>query len=44
VLKEGRIAESGTHHELMRLNGYYASLVHRQTRGLLQNEGEPMST
>lgn len=44
VLKEGRISESGTHHELMRLQGYYASLVHRQTRGLLQNEGEPLTT
>lgn len=40
VLKHGRIAESGTHQELMRLRGYYASLVERQTRGLIRNEGE----
>ncbi|HYP16416.1 MAG TPA: ATP-binding cassette domain-containing protein, partial [Opitutus sp.] len=42
VLREGRIAESGRHAELMRLGGYYATLVHRQTHGLLQNEGEPL--
>ncbi len=35
VLKEGRIVEEGTHGRLMQLNGYYASLVRRQTRGLL---------
>jgi ATP-binding cassette subfamily B protein len=40
VLREGRVAEQGTHRELMALNGYYASLVNRQTRGLLRNEGE----
>ncbi len=40
VLRDGRIAEMGGHEELMALNGYYASLVKRQTRGLLQNEGE----
>ena len=42
VLQEGRIAEQGRHRELMRLGGYYASLVRRQTRGLLQNEGEEL--
>jgi ATP-binding cassette subfamily B protein len=41
VLKDGRIAEAGTHDELVRARGYYASLVTRQTAGLLQNEGEP---
>jgi ATP-binding cassette, subfamily B, bacterial len=40
VLKEGRIVERGRHHELMKLDGYYRSLVERQTRGLLKNEGE----
>ena len=40
VLKEGRIGESGTHTELMRLGGYYTSLVKRQTHGLIRNEGE----
>lgn len=32
VLKEGRVAESGKHDELMRLNGIYASLWRRQKR------------
>jgi ATP-binding cassette, subfamily B, bacterial len=40
VLKDGRIVESGTHAELMRLRGYYSSLVERQTSGLIRNEGE----
>jgi ATP-binding cassette subfamily B protein len=40
VLSQGRIVESGTHRELMKLRGYYASLVERQTRGLIRNEGE----
>jgi ATP-binding cassette subfamily B protein len=35
VLKKGKIIETGSHKELMAQGGYYASLVHRQTRGLL---------
>jgi ATP-binding cassette subfamily B protein len=34
VLKGGRILETGTHGELLARGGYYASLVHKQTRGL----------
>jgi ATP-binding cassette subfamily B protein len=42
VLKQGKITESGTHDELMRSQGYYSSLVARQTRGLIRNDGEPL--
>ena len=42
VLKEGRVAERGRHRELMKANGYYASLVNRQTRGLIENDGEAL--
>jgi ATP-binding cassette subfamily B protein len=42
VLRDGRIDESGRHAELMKLNGYYASLVRQQTSGLIQNAGEPL--
>lgn len=40
VLKDGHVAESGTHRELLRLDGYYAGLVRRQTRGLILNDGD----
>jgi ATP-binding cassette subfamily B protein len=40
VLKNGHISEAGTHDDLMRQRGYYASLVERQTRGLIRNDGE----
>jgi ATP-binding cassette, subfamily B, bacterial len=35
VLKDGQLIEEGSHTELMRQGGYYASLVRRQTQGLL---------
>lgn len=35
VLRDGAIAEMGTHAELVRQGGYYASLVHSQTRHLI---------
>ncbi|MBE0536118.1 MAG: ABC transporter ATP-binding protein [Phycisphaerae bacterium] len=35
VLKQGRIIEQGRHKELLEQDGYYASLVKRQTHGLL---------
>lgn len=38
VLKDGSIIESGRHEELIRQPGYYASLVARQTRGLLMTD------
>jgi ATP-binding cassette subfamily B protein len=41
VLRDGRIEESGTHPELMREAGYYASLVQRQRRGLIPNDADP---
>ena len=36
VLKNGRIAEAGSHHQLMAHGGHYAKLVERQTRGLVR--------
>jgi ATP-binding cassette, subfamily B, bacterial len=38
VLKEGRIVESGTHAALVRQGGYYASLIRKQSRGLIPND------
>jgi len=35
VLKDGRILEDGSHRALLRADGYYASLVGKQTRGLI---------
>jgi ATP-binding cassette subfamily B protein len=35
VLKEGRLVEEGRHADLVARGGYYASLVAKQTRGLL---------
>ena len=41
VLKEGEIIESGTHTSLMQAGGYYASLVRRQSAGLIANDVDP---
>ena len=38
VLRKGEIIESGSHHELLRKNGYYASLVKKQIKGLIPPE------
>ncbi len=38
VLRGGCIAEAGKHQDLMQRGGYYASLVKRQTRGLIDND------
>ncbi len=38
VIKDGRIVECGSHAELMVKAGYYASLVKRQSRGLIAND------
>lgn len=35
VLKHGKIIEEGTHRDLLHHEGYYASLVKKQTKGLL---------
>ncbi len=35
VLRQGRILEEGSHPSLLRANGYYASLIARQSRGML---------
>lgn len=40
VLRNGNVAEQGTHEQLMARDGYYASLVKRQTKGLIKNDGE----
>lgn len=47
VLRDGQIIEAGPHGQLVRQNGYYASLVRRQHRGLIANdatEGGPASS
>ncbi len=38
VLRNGHIAEIGTHSALLKQNGYYASLVRRQSHGLIAND------
>jgi ATP-binding cassette, subfamily B, putative efflux pump len=38
VLDQGKLAEAGTHHDLLRRKGTYARLYHEQTRGLASIE------
>jgi ABC-type transport system involved in cytochrome bd biosynthesis fused ATPase/permease subunit len=38
VLEEGRIVETGTHGELLRLGGHYEKLWRHQSGGFLANE------
>jgi ATP-binding cassette subfamily B protein len=38
VLRAGRIAEMGSHTRLLQQDGYYASLVRRQSHGLIPND------
>lgn len=42
VLRGGRIIEQGRHAELLQQRGYYASLVERQTRGLILPRPAPV--
>jgi ATP-binding cassette subfamily B protein len=42
VLRSGRIHEIGAHEQLVRAGGYYASLVERQTRGMLITDPVPV--
>jgi ATP-binding cassette subfamily B protein len=37
VIKNGKVVELGNHIKLIHQNGYYASLVERQTKGLIVN-------
>ena len=39
VLKDGRIAENGSHRELMNKNGYYAELYNMQAQYYVENAG-----
>ena len=41
VLEQGRIAEQGTHAELLQLNGHYAKLWSHQSGGFLPLGGDP---
>jgi ATP-binding cassette, subfamily B, bacterial len=40
VIKDGLVAETGTHEELVHRDGYYAALVRQQAKGFLANASE----
>ena len=42
VLDHGQIAEKGTHHELLRLDGIYARLWQHQSGGFLDDDEAPV--
>ena len=40
IMDKGRIVEEGTHEQLLRLNGLYATLWKRQSGGFLVDTGD----
>src|SRR5262244_161733 len=43
VLERGRIVEQGTHQQLLRANGHYAALWHRQSGGFIDAGATPQA-
>ena len=38
MIKDGAVAETGTHQELVRRDGYYAAMVRQQAKGFLADD------